>query len=43
VAWDDADIGIAWPLDLIGGAANVLLSDKDRTKASAFKHAEVFA
>ena len=43
VAWDDADLGIAWPLGLIGGAANLLLSEKDRTKASAFKHAEAFA
>ena len=43
VAWDDRDLGIAWPLELIGGAANVLLSDKDRTKAAAFRHAEAFA
>ena len=43
VAWDDPELGIAWPLDLIGGPAQVLLSDKDRTKAAAFRDAEVFA
>jgi dTDP-4-dehydrorhamnose 3,5-epimerase len=43
VAWDDGDLAIAWPLDLIGGAANVLLSDKDRLKACALRDAEVFA
>jgi dTDP-4-dehydrorhamnose 3,5-epimerase len=42
VAWDDGDLAIAWPLDLIGGAANVLLSDKDRLNACALRDAEVF-
>lgn len=42
VAWNDADIGIDWPLDLVGGASCVLLSDKDRTKAAAFRDAQAF-
>jgi len=43
VAWDDRELAIRWPLELVGGAANVLLSEKDRTKAAAFRDAEVFA
>lgn len=43
VAWNDADLGIAWPLDLVGGAASVLVSDKDRNGAAAFRSAEAFA
>ena len=42
VAWNDADIGIDWPLHLVGGAANVILSDKDRTKAASFRDAQAF-
>ena len=44
IAWDDPDIGIDWPLDEIGGAGAVLLSDKDKKnptlkeiEASGFK------
>jgi dTDP-4-dehydrorhamnose 3,5-epimerase len=43
VAWNDADLGIAWPLDLVGGAGAVLVSDKDRNGAAAFRSAEAFA
>ena len=43
VAWNDRELAIDWPLHLVGGAANVLLSEKDRTKAAAFRDAEVFA
>lgn len=30
ILWNDADIGVAWPLDRIGGTGNVILADKDR-------------
>jgi dTDP-4-dehydrorhamnose 3,5-epimerase len=40
VAWNDADIAIDWPLDLIGGAANVLLSEKDRQGSRGLHLAE---
>lgn len=29
VKWDDRDLGVEWPLDLIGGKENVILADKD--------------
>ncbi len=29
IIWNDPDIGIEWPLELIGGAEKVILSDKD--------------
>ena len=43
IAWNDATIGIDWPLELVGGIGGIMLSEKDRTKASAFRDAEVFA
>lgn len=29
ILWNDADLAVAWPLDLVGGEDNVILSDKD--------------
>lgn len=29
IKWDDPDIGVEWPLDLIGGPNNVILAEKD--------------
>ncbi len=43
IAWNDPALAIEWPLAEIGGAANVQLSEKDRTKAAAFAAAEAFA
>jgi dTDP-4-dehydrorhamnose 3,5-epimerase len=44
LAWDDPDIGVEWPLQEIGGAGAVQLSDKDKVnptlkeiEASSFK------
>lgn len=43
LAWNDPTVGIRWPLEEVGGAAAVQLSEKDRTKAFAFEAAEAFA
>jgi dTDP-4-dehydrorhamnose 3,5-epimerase len=32
VLWNDPEIGVAWPLDKIGGAENLILSDKDKVQ-----------
>lgn len=29
IIWSDSDIGIGWPLDMIGGPQNLIISDKD--------------
>lgn len=34
IMYNDIDIGIAWPYDLIGGADNLILSDKDKSLMS---------
>lgn len=30
ILWDDPDIGVEWPLELVGGRENVILADKDK-------------
>ena len=30
IIWNDPDISIEWPLDLVGGIHNVILADKDK-------------
>ena len=30
ILWNDPDIGVAWPLDLVGGPEKVILADKDK-------------
>ena len=30
IRWDDPDIGVAWPLDKIGGYEHMILADKDK-------------
>lgn len=30
ILWDDPDIGVAWPLELVGGREHVILADKDK-------------
>ena len=34
IAWDDPDMNVDWPLELVGGADKVILSDKDRNLQS---------
>ena len=42
LAWNDPSVGIRWPLDQVGGAAKVQLSEKDRTRAAAFDSSETY-
>lgn len=30
ILWNDSDLAINWPLSLVGGAENIILSDKDQ-------------
>lgn len=30
IIWNDSDLAVAWPVDLIGGEKKVILSDKDK-------------
>ncbi|MBE7005068.1 MAG: dTDP-4-dehydrorhamnose 3,5-epimerase [Ruminococcaceae bacterium] len=34
IMWNDPDIGIAWPLELIGGEDRLILADKDKNLQS---------
>jgi dTDP-4-dehydrorhamnose 3,5-epimerase len=34
ILWDDPDIGVQWPLDVIGGKDNIILADKDKNLQS---------
>lgn len=41
IAWDDATLGIPWPLEKIGGREKVILSEKDR-KGILMANAETY-
>ena len=43
LAWNDTEVAIPWPLELVGGAHALQLSEKDRTRAASFADAETFA
>jgi dTDP-4-dehydrorhamnose 3,5-epimerase len=43
LAWNDTEVAIQWPLELVGGAHALQLSEKDRTRAATFADAETFA
>lgn len=34
ILWDDPELGVAWPLELIGGIESVILAEKDRNLQS---------
>lgn len=34
VLWDDPDINVKWPLELVGGKENVILAEKDKNLQS---------
>jgi dTDP-4-dehydrorhamnose 3,5-epimerase len=31
IIWNDTDIGVVWPLNLVGGSDNIILSEKDKS------------
>lgn len=41
VLWNDPDININWPLELVGGKEKVILSDKDKTLQTFAQFKEV--
>lgn len=40
IKWDDPDMGIRWPLERIGGAENLIISEKDRNLPSFAEYVE---
>ena len=34
ILWNDPDIGVGWPLELVGGEAQVILAEKDKNLQS---------
>lgn len=42
IKWNDKDIGIDWPIDLIGGMDNVILSEKDKNLQSFIEFKETY-
>jgi len=45
IMWNDPDIGVQWPLELIGGEEKLILADKDKnlqTFAQLMEHYESF-
>lgn len=42
LSWCDRSLGIRWPLEMVGGADAVIVSEKDRTAAATFDAAEKF-
>ena len=43
IMWNDPDIGVQWPLDLIGGEENLILADKDRNLQSFVQLMEAYS
>lgn len=42
ILWNDQDIGVAWPLELIGGEEKLILADKDRGLQSFRQFVETY-
>lgn len=42
ILWDDPEIGVAWPLERIGGRDNVILADKDKKLQSFAQFMDVY-
>lgn len=42
ILWNDPDIGIPWPLELVGGREKVILSDKDKNLQSFTRFMETY-
>lgn len=41
IIWNDPDIAVAWPLELIGGTEHVILAEKDKSLQTFARFAEV--
>lgn len=42
IFWNDPNIGVQWPLELIGGLDKVILSDKDKSLQSFAQFMEIY-
>lgn len=42
ILWDDPDIGVAWPLEQVGGRENVILAEKDKNLQSFKRFVETY-
>lgn len=42
ILWDDPDIGVAWPLDLVGGREKVILAEKDKNLQSFVQFVDTY-
>ena len=42
ILWNDPQIGIEWPLELVGGRGNIILSDKDKNLQSFEQFMEIY-
>ena len=42
ILWNDPDIGVAWPLNLIGGEEKLILADKDKNLQSFRQFMEAY-
>lgn len=42
ILWDDPDVGVAWPLERIGGRENVILAEKDKNLQSFKQFMETY-
>lgn len=43
ILWDDPEIGVQWPLELVGGREKVILAEKDRNLQSFAQFRERYA
>lgn len=42
ILWNDPDIGVTWPLELIGGRENIILAEKDKNLQSFKQFIEIY-
>ena len=42
VMWDDPDLAVTWPLELIGGRDKLILADKDKNLQSFAEFVEKY-
>lgn len=42
IMYNDPDLAIEWPMDLIGGESNLIISEKDKALMSMMKYKDIF-